>query len=446
MTPFVAAPSSAIDSIASWRSQPTARHRWFRGRNKDAALLFAAEQILGADTDTERFRRGRALSEQNAADYLVATSGDRCTADHVFDRLRWGGQFVFVSTRAREAEQLISQYRECDDFLVETNLQALGCPTPRWRRSFGRKVYGFVARKTALSRSADATDRYTYDVGLAPDPNADEQYVVLKQVPSYEHAIRRLTQNFPGAGDQQVEQGARKLVTKVFPLFLTRETAFLKILQRDLPDPCRDRVPTVLRFETDDRGLVRQVALNWLRQGGEPISQLEFARQSSTLLHIVHEHVGLIHMDLRLDNFVVTERGVGFVDFGSSVRVGERFDRNPLLDSLFHEMLSTSQIQKDLQRYRDQGRLTSHLIVNSCGKIDKAVDLFYLVLQMNRPHANQDLKGLVRYNQHSAAAHELARLTRAVFRPKDPKQPVCRSAKDVAKIVSQIERNLGEDA
>ena len=309
---------------------------------------------------------------------------------------------------------------------------------------FGKKYYGFVARKTALTRSGDATDRYTYDVGLVPDPNADDHYVVLKQVPSYENAVRRLTQNCPDADARQVERGARKLVTKVFPPpFLTRETAFLKILQRNLPDQGKDRVPTVLHFETDDHGLVRQVTLNWLRLGGRPMTQLEFARQSSALLHIVHEHVGLIHMDLRLDNFVITERGVGFVDFGSAVRVGERFDRNPLLDTLFHEMLSTSQIQKDLQRYRDEGRLTSRLFVNSCRKIDKAVDLFYLVLQMNRPHANLDFEGLVRYDQHSAEAHELARLTRAVFQPKDPKRPACESAKDLALKISEIERALG---
>jgi hypothetical protein len=443
VTSYTAESNFIADPATSWRPATAARRRWFRTPVRNEVLSTIAERVLGKEAGTSRYRRGRAANTQIAADYLVATSGDRCDVDHVFDRLRWGGQFVFIGSRSREAEQLIDRYRACDDFLVETDVQAISRPGSRWRRrDFMKTYYGFVARKTALTRTGDATDRYTYDVGLVPDSNMDEHYAVLKQVPTYENAVRRLMQNCPEADARQVEQGARKLVAKVFPLFLTRETAFLKILQRNLPESCRHRVPAVLHFETDDRGLVRQVTLKWLRLGGRPLTQLEFARQSSALLHIVHEHVGLIHMDLRLDNFVVTERGVGFVDFGSAVRVGERFDRNPMLDSLFHEMLSTSQIQKDLARYRDEGKLTSRLFVNSCRKFEKAVDLFYLVLQMNRPHANQDFEGLVRYDRHSAEAHELARLTRAVFRPKDPGRPMCRSAKELAKRIAAIERGL----
>ncbi len=101
-------------------------------RNED--LSIAAERVLGKDARAARYRRGRASHEQNAADYLVATSGDRCDVDYVFDRLRWGGQFVFVSSRARDTEQLIGRYRNCDDFLVETDVQVICRPHPRWLR------------------------------------------------------------------------------------------------------------------------------------------------------------------------------------------------------------------------------------------------------------------------------------------------------------------------
>ena len=445
MTPYAAQSGSAVDAIASWRPQPAVRRRWFRGTDRLEDLSFVAEHVVGNGADGDRFRRGGGPHRQGPADYLVATSGDRCGVNHVFDGLRWGGQFIFVSPRAREAEQVLRRYQGCSDFLVETDLQVICRPRRRWRGlRLEKKFYVFAARKTSLVRTGDATDRYTYDVCLVPEQGAARKYVVLKQVPSFEDAVQRLTQSCQEATSRQIETGARKLVNKVFPLFLTRETAFLKILQRDLPEQCKARFPTVQQYESDDHGMVRQVTLNWLRLGGEPISQLDFARQSAALLHIVHEHVGLIHMDLRLDNFVVTERGVGFVDFGSAVRVGECFDRNPLLDTLFHEMLSTSQIQKDLKRYRDERRLTSRLFANCCGKIDKAADLFYLVLQMNHPHANPDFRGLIRYDRQSAEAHQLARLTRSVLRPKDPQRPPCRSARDVADRITDIERTLGK--
>src|SRR5581483_4355134 len=94
------------------------------------------------------------------------------------------------------------------------------------------------------------------------------------------------------------------------------------------------RVPHLIDMEKDDRGFVRRLRMNWLRNGGEPLAHMEFARQSADLLRI-------IHLDLRLDNFVVTPHGVGFVDFGSAVRDNEDLSRNPLLQSLFGELMRT---------------------------------------------------------------------------------------------------------
>ena len=110
----------------------------------------------------------------------------------------------------------------------------------------------------------------------------------------------------------------------------------LKILERDLPKEFRDRVPRVLDLEQDGRGYVHRMWMTWLRQGSTaPLSQLEFSRQAAELLNVVHDTVGIIHLDLRLDNFVITPQGVCFVDFGSAVRVSENIHGNPMLSTIF---------------------------------------------------------------------------------------------------------------
>ena len=170
-----------------------------------------------------------------------------------------------------------------------------------------------------------------------------------------------------------------------------------------------------------------------MRRGGavEPMSQLEFARQGAELLHHLHEAARVVHLDLRLDNLVVTRRGVGFVDFGSSVREGEDIVSNPMLSVLFDEMLSASQVQRDLKRMIGRGRVTSPLFSRAYGKIDRAIDLFYLVLQMNSPLSNGDFRGLVRHDAQGDEAAVLDRLTRRVLQPDDPDHPPFRSARDV---------------
>jgi len=63
--------------------------------------------------------------------------------------------------------------------------------------------------------------------------------------------------------------------------------------------------------------------------------------------------------------------------------------------------MSTSQIQRTLGKMRDSGKLTSSLFTNAHQKVDRAVDLFYLALQMNRPHLNPDFNALVDHDRIS---------------------------------------------
>lgn len=425
-------------------------HHGEHRRAEDVALLRRiADRVLTSSVERERFFRSNAqYHDAGITDFFFGTSaqhGDACEPDRLFRVLRWGGQFVYASPRPRQVAELLERYRRRPDFTIDLEPQTITAPrTVRLGRFSARlpllqkRHYFFVARKVLITQPDEITDRYSYDVRLTPN-GSPGNYVVLKQVPTFEHACRRLAARFPDQPREMIEKGARKLVNKVFPVFLTREAALLKIIQRDLPDEYRDRFPTVLDIQQDERGLVQRMTLNWLRLGGEPISQLEFARQATDCLRVLHDRVGVIHLDLRLDNMVVTPRGVGFVDFGSAVRCGEDFSGNPMLQTLFSELLSTSQIQRDLKRLVRKGKVTSRLFTNSQQRIDKAVDLFYLVLQMNNPHTNPDFRGLVRYDRHADDARRLARLSRNVLQPQDDRCLHYRSAADVLQGIERLQ-------
>jgi serine/threonine protein kinase len=194
----------------------------------------------------------------------------------------------------------------------------------------------------------------------------------------------------------------------------------------------------VLEIHRDHKGLVRSLRMNWLRNGPEPISQLEFARQAAELLSALHDIAGVIHLDLRPDNMVVSSRGVGFVDFGSAVRVGEKISDSALLSGLFEELMRTSEIQRMLYHMTQTGAVTSRAISQGLRRMDKSVDFFFLALQMNCPHRNPDFAGLVRYDPASDEARALVRLTQEILRPADPLVPTFRSARDILEGISQI--------
>jgi serine/threonine protein kinase len=266
---------------------------------------------------------------------------------------------------------------------------------------------------------------------------------VLKEVPSVARVMARLKSKFPDATTDLLEKRALKFTEKIFPLFLTREAAILQILERDQPPAHARRIPRVVGMDKDARGYVRRLKMSWLRVGSpRPLSQLEFAKQAFDLLQVVHERVGVIHLDLRLDNMVVTDHGVGFVDFGSAVRVGENIQGNPLLANLYDELMRTSQIQRMIEKMTLSGAVTSHLIQSAFGRVDKQVDLFYLAMQMVQPLNNPDFRGLVEFDPTSREAEALSALKEQVLKPADPQNPVYRSAPDVLRAILRIEQDL----
>lgn len=379
----------------------------------------------------------------NMVNYWFATSGQATTPEQVFDHLHWGGVYVYLCDNANEAVSIQQAFHDKGGFVIEQPITPIrtrfcGMTIP----GLSHKGYYFIARKMLLIPPGATTERFTYHVQLARNVNTEYGYVVLKEVPSLDNVVWRLKEKHPQLEHDVILKRARKLVDSVFPIFLTRETAILNILQRDMPEDYRHRVPKVIGYEKDSRGFVRRLYLNWMRLGGKPMSQIEFAMQSADLLRTLHDQGGMIHLDLRLDNIIISEGQVGFVDFGSAVRVGEDLTESPMLTTLFEEMMRTSQIQRLLGKWKDTGRVTSRIISDQHQRVDKAIDFFYLAVQMNRPHNNPEFVDQIFYDKDSLEARQINNLTGSILRPEDPQRPVFRSASDILNGLKRIERRL----
>jgi len=375
-------------------------------------------------------------------DFIAVTADQAADPAELFVRLRWGGLLLLAW---HDQQQIVEQVRPLSDagFLIETrptymHRRLAGVPVP----FLSPRIYYLVARKALLLPPGQTTERFTYQVQLLHYPSASGPLVVLKEVPTVDSVIDRLTKKFPDVGADVIRRRARKFTEKIFPTFLTREAAMLRLLEKRLPKPYSRRIPHVIATEKDSRGLVCRLWMNWLRNRAEPISQLEFARQSADLLRVIHDIGHVIHLDLRLDNFVITDDGVGFVDFGSAVRDDENLQQNPLLVSLFEELMRTSQIQRMLSQMALSGHVTSEIIKQSQQKVDKAIDFFYLAVQFNSPHAAPELAGLIDFNPETAEAKAIARLTHEILRPADPARPMFRSAADILRGVEKLQQHF----
>jgi hypothetical protein len=389
---------------------------------------------------TEEFRRvgsgPRGVGDDAPVDYLFAVENEAHLPDEVFWKLRWGGQLVYISKHRRKVAKL-------GPLLEERGFKVIAGParTGRWWRPLSVAHY-LIARRVLLVPPREITDRFSYHVHLTPWEGGEP--VVLKEVPSVERVMARLRSKTSSLPDAVLEKRAKKFTEKIFPVFLTRETAILQILHRDLPEPYKSKVPRVLKMEKDGRGFVRKLWMTWLRNGGTPLSQMEFARQSADLLRVLHEEAQIMHLDLRLDNMVITPEGVGFVDFGSAVRIGEDIGQSPLLSTLFGELMRTSQIQRMLDQMTSTGAVTSRTLEQARHKVDPGVDLFYLAVQISAPRGNPELAGLVEFDPDSPTAESLNQLTQAILKPDDPEHPPYASARQILEGIDRIAQNGGE--
>jgi len=416
------------------------RTRVLKDRDRQR-LLRVVEASHKSDTARRTTVHTADLQPGDLADALFATAAMPKLPDEVFPHLRWGGVFAYLGGSEERAQRLAEQYTPDRGFIVERPVAAVHANTMGLRLpGITPKGYTFTARKTQLLQAGDFTERFTYHVELTPDQAGG--YVVTKSIPTFDDLFNRLKTKYPQVPEQDLAKRAKKLIVSVFPTFLSREAAILKILQRYLPEHHRTQVPSLLNSWTGKDGMVRKLSMNWLRVGGQPLAQLDFARQSAELLRSLHDDVGVMHLDLRLDNFVITPKGVGFVDFGSAVRVGENFNNAPMLYSLFSEMMRTSQIQRMLGKMLETGHVTNQAMRDVHGKVDKTVDAFYLAVQIQRPLGNPELAPLIDFQKDSVEAQALSNLTAAILRPKNPQTARFKTAADILRALDRIERRL----
>ena len=202
------------------------------------------------------------------ANTLLCTSADGSKPGDLFDRLRWGGQVVFVCDSREETTRMGSR-------LVDSGFEITHKPSHITRGWLGlpipllsRRVHFLVARKIALIQPGQTTDRFTFHVHLVRNGSGD--YEVVKEVPTLDMVMARLRSKWPDLAGEVVEKRARKFTDKIFPVFLTREAAILKIVNRDLPENYRDRVPRLIEMDKDDKGFAKRLHLSWLRNGRTP--------------------------------------------------------------------------------------------------------------------------------------------------------------------------------
>ncbi len=100
--------------------------------------------------------------------------------------------------------------------------------------------------------------------------------------------------------------------------------------------------------------------------------------------------------------------------------------------------MKTSEIQRMLLRMTRTGEVTSEAISGGLHKVDKAVDCFYLAMQISSPHANPDLSDLIEFDKNSPEAQMLSALTDQILRPKDPAKPAFRSAADILRGIADL--------
>ena len=429
------------------RTRRASRSAGDRSDQADRWVRVLLQQRLSREALGRRVGRTSDGEEDGLVDIRVAGPGDPKGVDDVFGRLRWGGVFACVDPNPERLGKLLTQYDGANGFVIEQGFDELWAG-PRGLRIPGvtPRAYFFVARKVQLVRPGKVSQRFTFDVSLEPSAAEPLGYCVRKRVPETEALVKRLLRRDPDAEPPDVRAHATRLVQEVLPIFLTREAKVLTSLQQSLPEALRARVPRLLEVHRNAQGLVTELKMSWLRNGGPGISQLQFARQATELLDALHRESRVMHLDLRPDNLVITPAGVGFVDFGSSAMIGEELETNRVLGPLYADMMRTSQIQRALGQMLADGRVTNEALASVHGKADPRVDLFYLAVQINQPQSNPELRELIDVNPMSDDARQLELLTAAVLRPKAPDRQAGKTVGDLLRGIARIERKTASAA
>ena len=187
-------------------------------RALEPEVVPVAAELLSGETDRRRFFSSEAqFHTAGVRDIEFGRDPDQALPDLVFDRLRWGGQYVHVADTPEEIDGVLDAYRDAPEWIVDhkpTELLTRQLPgVERWLapwrpaatrdRLFQKRRYYAAARKILLDPVSRLTARHSYDVRLVrARGKVDKKYatdgmVVLKRVPTMQQAIDRLTQTCP---------------------------------------------------------------------------------------------------------------------------------------------------------------------------------------------------------------------------------------------------------
>jgi hypothetical protein len=232
----------------------------------DAGLTVVRDKLLLPDVEFRHLYRADPESELSGLqDFLLASGEQSHEPAEVFNRLRWGGQFVYVSSDPRELAALAPRLTDRGFAIVNgPSFVRGGWGIPL----LSAKKHFLVARKTLLIPPRDFSDRFTYQVQLERRDAAQadgsealgtDHWIVHKEVPTLERVLARLQFKAPDVPVATLERRAKKFVDQIFPLFLTREAAMLKVIERDCPKEHIHRFPRVVDMEKDAKGYVRRL-------------------------------------------------------------------------------------------------------------------------------------------------------------------------------------------
>jgi hypothetical protein len=371
-------------------------------------------------------------------DTLRTQAGTTVDPRGAFEALRFTGLWTVEADAMAPLREVAEQIEAHGGFHIETAPHRVECdqnsrgkpsePTPwwlRWLPTLSRKQgrYQLVTRKTRLAPPDEAPEHCTFDVSLVPDPRGEHGYIIRKRVPSVEQTLRALQRFAPHLQPHDLHARAEQLVRDVFPLLLLRETVLLDRLQLKMPTTLRNRVPRKLSHIQRGPAQVEQIDMTWLAPAKHPISPLDFAIEAAELLAAMQRNAGLMHLDLRDDNIVITESGVGFVDFGSAVLIDEDLATRPMLHRIIHQMLGAIALQRALGSLITHKSVTHPILLRAHAKPEPIHDLFALTQLARSPHTSQAIGHLIQPNAQEELAG-LNQLADELLIPADVRQPI----------------------
>src|SRR5688500_15885491 len=129
-----------------------------------------ARHLVRRDPEIHRLLSSSSLVKTGGlVDVLFHQGEQPHLPDEVFDKVRWGGLFVYASRDEHHVNHLADRFAQRGWLLVHkpdfVRRRVLGLRLPL----ISPKLHYFVARKVYLIRPREVTERFTYQVQLVPD-------------------------------------------------------------------------------------------------------------------------------------------------------------------------------------------------------------------------------------------------------------------------------------